>query len=91
MAIEVRLYGKLRQLASIRKVSADSVVYVERRQGDTIETVLARLGIGPEEVSNIFLNGELSALGRPVGDGVRLGVFPEDMGLLYSWYFDKKE
>ena len=45
----------------------------------------------PEEVSHTFLDGELSALGRPVTDGSRLGVFPDDMALLYSWYFQQVE
>ncbi len=91
MALEVRLYGKLRRIAPTRQVTADSVVHVEICPEDTIETVLARLGLRSDEVSNVFYNGELSAMGRRVADGGRLGVFPEDMGLLYSWYFDKKE
>lgn len=90
LALEVRLYGKLRRFASNRQVDADSVVQVDYVPGETIEEVLGRLGIGAGAVSNVFLNGELSALDRRVADGSRLGVFPEDMGLLYSWYFDKK-
>ena len=50
-----------------------------------------RIGIPPEELGrNIFLNGEVSALERTVKDGDRLGIFPDDMQLLYRQYFPKK-
>ncbi|MCL5075480.1 MAG: MoaD/ThiS family protein [Chloroflexi bacterium] len=71
-------------------VDTDSIVRLGFEPGQTIEQVLARLGIAPQETSNIFLNGELLALTREVKDGDRLGVFPRDMGLLYSWYFTRK-
>ena len=38
---------------------------------------------------NIFLNGEYSGLGRLVKDGDRLGIFPDNMQLLYRQYFEK--
>ena len=75
----------------MRRVDADSIVYIDYGPGETIGQVLGRLGILPEEVSHTFLDGELSALGRPVARGSRLGVFPDDMALLYSWYFQQVE
>ena len=49
------------------------------------------IGIPPEELGrNIFLNGEISALDRTVKDGDRLGIFPDDMQLLYRQYFPRK-
>jgi hypothetical protein len=48
--------------------------------------VLIRLGVDPSlEVSNVFVNGHYHyhALGMPVSDGDRLGVFPKNMGMLY--------
>ena len=41
--------------------------------------------------ANIFLNHTYSALERPVHPGDRLAVFPDDMQLLYKWYFEKQE
>jgi len=90
LSLEVWLYGSLRRFALEQRVTANSVVRVEAGQDDTIEQVLASQGIQPEEVSNIFLDGELSAITRRVGGGSRLGVFPWDMALLYKWYFEKK-
>ena len=90
--IEVHLYGKLRRFAEDPDPTSDSIVQVPVTKGDTIGQVLARIGIPVEEVgSNVFLNGEYSDLSRPVKPGDRLGVFPDDMQLLYKWYFRKRE
>ncbi len=88
--IEVHLYGKLRRFSDNQDPTGDSIVYVPVGEGDTIGDIVRRIGIPHEELgSNIFLNGEYSALGRKVKDGDRLGVFPNDMQLLYKWYFSK--
>lgn len=88
--VEVHLYGKLRRFAAEQDPAGLSVVYVQVQDGDTIQRLLERLGIPLEEVgSNIFLNWQYSALSRRVRDGDRLAVFPDDMQLLYRWYFVK--
>lgn len=87
--IEVRLFGKHRRLAPNSAPDADSVIKVPVQSGDTILSVLARIGIPLVETSNIFLNGELSTPSRRVKPGDRLGVFPDDMALLYKWYFTR--
>ena len=89
--IEVHLYGKLRRFTENRDVTKDSVTYLSVAEGDTIGDIVARIGIPPEELgSNVFLNWEYSGLSRQVRDGDRLAVFPDDMQLLYKWYFNKK-
>lgn len=88
--IEVHLYGKLRRFAPNPDPTRDSVVYVPVEENDTIMDVLARLGAPLKEVgSNIFLNWQYSGLSRRVHKGDRLAVFPDDMQLLYKWYFKK--
>jgi len=88
--IEVHLYGKLRRFTDNQDPARDSIVNVPVKNGDSIETIAQRIGIPLEEMgSNIFLNGEYSALERKMSDGDRLGIFPDDMKLLYKWYFDK--
>ena len=88
--IEVYLYGKLRCFTDNQDPTHDSIAYVPVEEGDTIEDIIRHIGIPHEALgSNIFLNGEYSALGRTVNDGDRLGVFPNDMQLLYKWYFNK--
>lgn len=88
--IEIHLYGKLRRFAANPNPAEDSVVSAPVEDGNTIQDVLVRLGIPLREVgSNIFLNWQYSALNRRVRDGDRLAVFPDDMQLLYRWYFAK--
>ena len=89
--MEIHLYGKLRRFAPNRVVSQDSIVEFPVEDGDTIESVLSRIGIDLMETSNLFLNGEASSTSRRVSDGDRLGVFPRDMALLYKQYFKKRE
>ena len=90
--IEVHLYGKLRRFAEDPDPTSDTIVQAEAVPGDTIGRILERIGISLDEVgSNVFLNGEYSGLNRPVKPGDRLGVFPDDMQLLYKWYFRKRE
>ncbi|MFQ6057272.1 MAG: MoaD/ThiS family protein [Anaerolineae bacterium] len=83
--IEVRLYGVLRHYAENKEVTGESIVYVPLEGQDTVQDVLKRIGIEPQEVSNIFINGTYAstALKSRVQDGDRLGVFPRNMGLLY--------
>lgn len=83
MTVEVRLYGKLRRFASQRDVNSDSTISVEVSAGETVQSVLRRIGVAREEVSNIFLNGRLAGLELGVKDQDRLGLFPGDMSLLY--------
>jgi len=88
--IEVHLYGKLRRFAPDQDPAGDSVVYMPVNKNDTISDVLLRLGVPLKEVgSNIFLNWQYSGLNRQVQNGDRLAVFPDDMQLLYKWYFRK--
>jgi len=88
--IEVHLYGKLRRFAPDQEASGDSVVLVSVKNNDTISDILFRLGVPLKEVgSNIFLNWQYSGLNRRVQRGDRLAIFPDDMQLLYKWYFRK--
>jgi len=88
--IEIHLYGKLRRFAKSKDRAGDSVVRVPVKENDTILDVLLRLGVPLHEVgSNIFLNWQYSGLSRRVQDRDRLAVFPDDMQLLYKWYFQR--
>ena len=90
--IEVHLYGKLRRFAMQKSATDDSVIFIEPREKDTIRGTITRLSIPQSEIgTNIFLNGELSSLDRVINDGDRLGIFPDDMQLLYKWYFQRME
>ena len=88
--IEVHLYGKLRRFAPDKDATGHSIVWMPTKDDDTISDILLRLGVPFKEVgSNIFLNWQYSGLNRRVQNGDRLAVFPDDMQLLYKWYFKK--
>jgi hypothetical protein len=90
-AIEIHLYGKLRRFARNQDPTGDSVVCVPVEKDDTISDILVRLGIPLKDVgANIFLNWQYSSQSRRVREGDRLAVFPDDMQLLYKWYFTRK-
>ena len=84
--VEARLFGSLRRFAPEPTVIGESIACVPFVPGETVEAVLIRLGVDPSlEISNVFVNGRYHylALGMPVSDGDRLGVFPKNMGMLY--------
>ncbi len=89
--IKVHLYGKLRRFSDSQDPKGESIVIVDADEGDTIKDVIELIGIPVREIGrNVFLNCEYSELTRPVEAGDRLGLFPDDMQLLYRWYFQKK-
>ncbi len=90
--IDVHLYGKLRRFAPGGRPNSDSIVSVPYREGDTVGSVVERLGIPSVDLgANLFVDGHYADLQSPVPDGARLGLFPDDMQLLYKWYFRPKE
>jgi hypothetical protein len=87
--VEVRIYGALQ-----KRFGRASAFEPLRRQvavgpSGSIRDVLASLGLEPDEVSHLFLNGEYSAVSRRVRAGDQLAVFGRDMALLYRQYFPK--
>ena len=90
--IEIHLFGKLRRFSEQKSPLRESIVLLEARDGDSIRSIVERIGIPLNELGrNIFLNGEYSGLDRPVKDRDRLGIFPDNMQLLYRQYFKKVE
>lgn len=89
--IHVHVYGRLRRFASDPDPRSESVVDLAYCDGDTVQTVVERIGIPLAELgANVFVDGRYADLATPVEDGTRLGLFPDDMQLLYKWYFRPK-
>jgi len=89
--LRVYLYGKLRRFAADPDPRSESVALVPHQIGDTVGSIVARMGVPlPELGSNVFVDGRYADLSSPVEDGARLGLFPDDMQLLYKWYFRPK-
>ena len=88
--LEIHLYGKLRRFSDQTSPIKDSIILVEESDTSTIRSVVKKIGIPVSELGrNIFVNGELSGLDRKVYDGDRIGIFPDDMQLLYRQYFKR--
>ena len=86
--IEIHLYGKLRRFAENADPTSESVLCVHFVDGDTVASIVTRVKIPQEELgSNIFVNGRYGDRSSTLQDGDRIGLFPDDMQLLYKWYF----
>ena len=84
--IEVHLYGSLRCYAPDPRPDQESVARLEPQQGETLGTLLARLGIPPAEVYHVFLNGALLSTRNSMAPWLgyqqaRGGVPNRDLGL----------
>jgi len=67
---KARLYGKLRRFTDTQDPTCESVVRISVEDGDTIRDIIRCIGIPSEELgSNIFVNGEYSAVERKVKTG----------------------
>ena len=89
--IEIHLYGKLRRYAPNTDPRSDSILRVVG-EGKTIAQIVEQIGIDQRDLgANIFVNGEYSELERVLHSGDRVGLFPDDMQLLYKWYFTPRK
>ncbi len=58
--VTFNLYGKLRKVHKPQKViGTKGILEVEIEEGQTLESVLEKVGIGIDELYTIFLNGQL--------------------------------
>ena len=57
--VKVHLYGSLRRYAPDSRPDRESVARLEPHPEETVGTALERLGISPDEIYHIFLNGAL--------------------------------
>lgn len=55
--VEMHLYGKLRRHAREARANRESVVRLDPHPKETVRTALERVGIEPDDVYHIFLNG----------------------------------
>lgn len=74
MPLDVRLSASLRRLAP----GYDPLRGLEAawRPGLTVAGLLAGLGIAPQEVKIIMVNGRAAAPDDPLAEGDRVGLFP---------------
>ncbi len=57
--IKIHLYGKLRRYAPNPSPSGNSIIEIESIENETLQMLLIRLGINPNELYTIFINSKL--------------------------------
>lgn len=59
--VSIHLYGKLRHFVEESEAGRGNVLKVAPQPGETLEQLLARVGIPLDEIYNIFFNAKLLA------------------------------
>jgi hypothetical protein len=59
--VEIRIYGKLRRFAQDIPTDSDNVIRLSPEHDETLDGLLARLGIPVDEIYSIFYNSKLLA------------------------------
>ena len=57
--VEIHLYGSLRRYAPDPRPDRESVARLDPQSEETVGTALERLGISPDGIYHVFLNGAL--------------------------------
>lgn len=93
MELNVKLYGKLRELAPNldSRTSTVGVMKLDLEPPGQVSDILKKLDLENDEISHIFVNGTYSSVTRKLAENDKVSIFPADMGLLYSWYFEEEE
>ncbi|HWR43846.1 MoaD/ThiS family protein [Sporomusa sp.] len=73
MALEIRLFATLRNYFPDHP---GGVLSVEATEAATIDQVIAKLNINPDEIKIIMVNGVQAQPGQALKDGDRVGLFP---------------
>lgn len=59
--VEIRLFGNLRYYAKDATPFSGVMVQLEPLPGETVQSLIERLGISPQEINHIFFNSRLIA------------------------------
>ena len=76
--IDIRLYGKLRHFVKEPEAGHDNLMRIAPQPGETLEQLLARIGISLEEIYTIFFNSKLLASRSKMAYWIRYQQVNED-------------
>ena len=87
--VEIHFYGKLRRFADSKNTAAGYVTSISPQADETIESLLAQVGVSAEDIYSIFLNGKLlaarSGMARWIGfQQIRANPFDWDLNVPVS-------
>lgn len=77
MQVTVKLHASLRPYG--RSESYDGLFSLETKEKATVREVIRELGIRPEKVKMVILNGKGTNVDHVLNDGDRVALFPPEM------------
>ncbi len=81
--LDIHLFGKFRKLTPNPKATEDSKLSLAYIEGETMRQLLARLGITPKEIGELFIDFKVVELDTIIPhENARISIFPEGMVLL---------
>ena len=81
--LDVHLFGDLRKYSDAKRMTDDSVVFIEFVENEKIDELIVRMGITLEEIGEVFVNHTVVTLDTPVQkDESRIAIFSSGMRLL---------
>ena len=69
-------YIELKLFASLKTYLPQGAAHFPITSGERVEALIKRLGIPPDEVKLIFVNGVKAQISSILGGGERVGIFP---------------
>jgi len=92
MPIQLKLFGDLRKKAQDQISGTSSLrLKIDNTGFKKVLDIMKVFSIKEEEVSHIFVNGSYSGFKKNVNSGDIVALFPNNMGVLYKWYFNRDE
>jgi len=76
ITVQAKLFATLRHLAGPPALGIGQPFPVELPEGATIGDLINRLGLPPEQVKIVFVNGLVRTPEHVLADGDELGIFP---------------
>ncbi len=77
--VTINLYGKLRKVHKIdREVGTKGIIEAEITEGETLDDLLARIGISRDELYTIFVNSKLLTTKNKMADHLAYQQYCED-------------
>ena len=70
------MYITVKCFATLKQFQPENEEHFPLLPGETAGDVVGRLGIAPDEVAVLFVNGAHAPLDRALSDGDRLSLFP---------------
>ncbi|MHA2249385.1 MAG: hypothetical protein ACXAD7_03435 [Candidatus Kariarchaeaceae archaeon] len=81
--LNIYLFGKFRQFAPDKDVSANSILHLPYVKDETLEQLLTRIGIQSDDIGELLVNFSVAYVNTVIEyDNSRVSIFPIGMSLL---------